>query len=52
MYTNLGIHPPIWITINLVYFTAKENLSDAQVESMLESNDTHIFAKDVCRLYI
>ena len=29
-------------------YSAEETLSDAQVESILESNDTHIFAKDVC----
>ena len=32
--------------------SAEETLSDAQVESMLESNDTHIFAKDVCTCFI
>ena len=45
----LGLHK----ILNLLFhFTAKESLSDAQVESMLESNDTHIFAKDVCIIII
>ena len=44
MHTELNSHM-IYI---FIHFTAKESLSDAQVESMLESNDTHIFAKDVC----